>query len=313
MQYMGCSKFPGQLEANGEMKVYAPEDVAVVSVNYKKAELALRVIEALLRLDDAPGSIVIADNGSGAKDVALLQEGWTSLAHLYKRLPPAICREGGPFPSEGDVLLVLENNKGFSGGNNAALHRLISERKDCLLFWLLNSDAFPQNGALAALCECAARSGLAGSTLVYAAEPARVQCAGGGTVSACTGTTRFIAGKAELADVMRLNPEEVEKKLGYINGASLLIRREVLEKTGLLPEEYFLYYEDVDWCTAALRAGFRLGWARESLVLHMEGASCERDEFMSRPAAKPRAVDYYSIRNRIWITMYIHYFSPLFF
>ncbi|MBQ4133198.1 MAG: glycosyltransferase family 2 protein, partial [Desulfovibrionaceae bacterium] len=102
-------------------------------------------------------------------------------------------------------------------------------------------------------------------------------------------------------DIMRLNPDEAEKKLDYINGASLLIRREVFEKIGLLPEEYFLYYEDADLCTAARRAGFRLGWAKESLVLHMEGASHSEGRVSAGPPpAKPRPVEYYTIRNRLW-------------
>ena len=283
------------------MSICTPASIAVVSVNYKNAAVTLQCLEALLQLDDAPKSIVIVDNASGQQERAMLWEGWRALASRFYRVTPIYCTESDAFPVEGDVLLVLERNQGFSVGNNAALRRLYSTRSDYNGFWLLNNDAFPQNGALAELCSCTEQSALVGSTLVYSGEPTNVQCAAGGKVSSYTGATRFVAGDRSLKEVMALDVADIENKLDYINGASLLIHREVLERIGFLPDEYFLYYEDVDFCTAAKRAGFRLGWAQRSIVLHMEGASSGANRNMRHhKMPKNVSVEYYSIRNRIY-------------
>ena len=69
----------------------------------------------------------------------------------------------------------------------------------------------------------------------------------------------------------------------------------------VLPDEYFLYFEDVDMCTAAKRAGFKLSWAKQSVVLHMEGASHgDGGGIRGKTPAKPRIIEYYSTRNRLW-------------
>lgn len=283
------------------MTICTPSSIAVISVNYKNATVTLQCIEALLQLDDTPKTIVIVDNASGQQEGIFLWEAWRALASRYHRIAPVYCTENDTFPAEGDVLLVLERNQGFSAGNNAALRRLYTLRTDYNGFWLLNNDAFPQNGALAALCSCTEQSALVGSTLVYSDEPTIVQCAAGGEVSSYTGATRFVAGGRCLLEVMTLSVADVENKLDYINGASLLIHREVLERIGFLPDEYFLYYEDVDFCTDAKRAGFRLGWAQQSIVLHMEGASSGINGYMQhRKVSKSVSVEYYSIRNRVY-------------
>lgn len=284
------------------MTICMPASTVVISVNYKNTTVTLRSLEALLQLDDAPQSIIIVDNASGPQEVSILFERWKELAKRYCRIAPVYCAETDIFPVKGDVLLSLERNDGFSAGNNAALRRLCTRTADCSAFWLLNNDAFPQNGSLAALCSCTERFALVGSTLVYAAEPTKVQCAAGGEISSYTGASRFIAGERELVDVMALNATDIENKLDYINGASLLIRREVFEHIGFLPEEYFLYYEDVDFCTAAKFADFKLGWAKQSIVLHMEGASSRVDKCSIQKCnvQKNTSIEYYSIRNRIY-------------
>ena len=56
--------------------------------------------------------------------------------------------------------------------------------------------------------------------------------------------------------------------LDYIYGASLFVRAEVFTRCGLLNEDYFLFYEEIDFCTRAKRAGFGISWCRDSIVFH---------------------------------------------
>ena len=86
--------------------------------------------------------------------------------------------------------------------------------------------------------------------------------------------------------------------MDYAVGASMLVTREFLSTVGLMSEEYFLYYEELDW---ALRAkhGFVIGYARESLVYHKAGASIGSSNTTSRRSLMS---DYYLMRNRLVIT-----------
>ena len=86
--------------------------------------------------------------------------------------------------------------------------------------------------------------------------------------------------------------------MNYVEGASMLVSRQFIEQIGLLCEDYFLYFEEVDW---ALRAGgrFKLGYAPNSVVYHKVGSSIGTS---SHPARKSFTCDYFNIRNRILFT-----------
>jgi GT2 family glycosyltransferase len=81
-----------------------------------------------------------------------------------------------------------------------------------------------------------------------------------------------------LAMPRRLRPphsdrrDEVERDMAYVVGASLLASRAFLESVGLMCEDYFLFFEELDWALRA-KGHFRLAWAPGSLVYHKEGRS----------------------------------------
>lgn len=277
---------------------------AVILLNYKGASDTLACLEALGRLKAAPGQIIVLDNGSGEEDVARLKAGWTALNHRHGLPAPALIRRDDPLPDARHILLALEENGGFSSGNNAGL-RLALQDDGCRAFWILNNDTEPAPDALNALCARLNQrqdAGFCGSTLCYAHEPDMVQCAGGCTLSPLTGVTAFLLGGEPLSAVISREPEPIENSMAYVCGASLLARRETLEEIGLLAEEYFLYYEDAEWGLRARRAGHGLAWAPASRVIHKEGGSSgaagARNGHMAR---RSRRVDYLSLRNRVWL------------
>ena len=75
------------------------------------------------------------------------------------------------------------------------------------------------------------------------------------------------------ADEVPVTPAEVEAQLAYVNGAAMLVRRDLLERVGLMDERYFLYSEEHDWAHRSQQAGFRLGWVPQALVFHKHGAT----------------------------------------
>jgi GT2 family glycosyltransferase len=90
----------------------------------------------------------------------------------------------------------------------------------------------------------------------------------------------------------------VEAQIDYIVGASMLVSRRFLEGVGLMREDYFLYYEEVDW---VLRAGqrFKLAFAADSIVFHKEGATAGSS---SNWRTRSEISDLCALRNRLLIT-----------
>src|SRR5690606_31897964 len=76
----------------------------------------------------------------------------------------------------------------------------------------------------------------------------------------------------------------------YAHGAAMMTKREVIEKAGLMPEDYFLYYEEMDWCEKIKRAGYEIWLEPKALIYHKESVSVGRNSPLK---------EYYMNRNRI--------------
>lgn len=253
-------------------------------------------LRELLKDPDGPAEIIVVDNASRDDSVVIVR------AALEELRPGSALTEasgGARLPR----MLCLQENLGYAGGNNAGI-RAAFANSACRAVWILNNDTLPQSGALLALCErlnAAPGTAMAGSTLVFADAPGIVQCAGGFVFCPWTGRTRPLCGGRELSWVQDRPVREIEAQLSYICGASLLIRRETVETLGLLPEEYFLYYEDTAYGLRAAKAGFGLSWAPESVVLHKEGGTTGASSGKARKPVRSEFIDYLSLRNRVYL------------
>lgn len=195
---------------------------------------------------------------------------------------PVACRV---WPADGEVAPLLPGvqvnlvqagaNLGFAGGNNVGIAAAGLERYSH--FWLLNNDTVMAHDALALLLQRAAAEpypGMVGSTLIFYGQPERVQALGGGWFD--RGAMRMShIGEFTPADEVSASAERVravEAQMAYVVGASMLVGSAFIADVGPMCEDYFLYFEELDW---ALRAGPRypLGYAPGSRVFHKAGAS----------------------------------------
>ncbi len=161
-------------------------------------------------------------------------------------------------------------NLGYAGGNNIAI-RYVLKKGDGAYLWILNNDAVVNKDALSAMVETIEKNagvGMAGSKLLYYDRPHILQAAGGCKLSPLMGNTELIANNQE--DSGRWN-EPLEPD--YICGASVLVKKEVIETIGLMDESYFLYWEDADWGVRARRKNFKLLYCPKSSVWHKEGGT----------------------------------------
>lgn len=267
-------------------------DIAVVLLNYNGSVDTMACLHALYGLSLPPGLIVLVDNASEAGDRERIETAWERLR--------SSCH--------GDTIrtqwVLLPQNEGFSAGNNAGIRKALQE-SSCRAVWILNNDTEPEPDALRALCDrlnSSPNAGMAGSTLVYAHDHDTVQCAGGFGFSKYTGATLALCGNKRLPDVLGLDPADVERSLAYLCGASMLVRREVFERMGLLAEEFFLYYEDTEFGMRARKAGYALAWAPGSIVFHKEGGTTgAKSQNAENPVQRSALMDYLSLRNRMYL------------
>jgi GT2 family glycosyltransferase len=158
-----------------------------------------------------------------------------------------------------------ERNLGFAAGANIGMRAALADGAEYV--WLLNNDARPEPQALAALVESAERDdriGIVGSIL----EEPDGQVWGGG----------------RLSRLARTRPARSAGKIDYVSGASMLLRRGLLEEVGLFDESFFFYYEDAELCLRAHARGWRLAVAPGSSVAHALGATMG-SSFAGRPVA----------------------------
>lgn len=94
-------------------------------------------------------------------------------------------------------------------------------------------------------------AGQCGSTAMFYNQPERVQLLASGDFNKWLCRTRIL--QRALSGDQEENRRLVETRLGFISGVSLLVRKSFLEQVGLLNEDYFLYYEEVDWSLRSYR------------------------------------------------------------
>ena len=258
---------------------------AVVIVNYRTPALVVDCLRSLAaEVATEPGlRVVVVDNASGDDSVAVLRSAIRDEVWTWAEVKP------------------LDRNGGFAFGNNAAIRELLKRTDPPAYVWLLNPDTIVRPGAATALIDfmqAHPEVGIAGGRLEFP----------DGTPQ--TAAFRFPSLVSELEDTIRIGL--VTKMLGrfrvpgpirgephptdWVNGASMIVRREVFETVGLMDDGYFLYFEETDFCRRAKRAGWPVWHTPQSRVVHLEGQSTGVTG--ANLAKKPRPAYWFDSRAR---------------
>jgi N-acetylglucosaminyl-diphospho-decaprenol L-rhamnosyltransferase len=232
----------------------------VVIVNYRVAHLTIdclrSVAEELHRVEGT--KVAICENGTGDDSAerirkAIEANGWNGWCKL----------------------IVLETNLGFTGGNNAILQPALREDPP-QYFLLLNADTIVRPNAFKALVDFMDRNphvGIAGSRLE---DPdGTPQCSafrfqsplGEFEVNIKIGLVTRMLRSWVVAQPIKDDAFETD----WVAGASMIIRREVLETVGLLDEGYYTYFDDIDYCFNARKQGWPTWYVPSSRVVHLVG------------------------------------------
>lgn len=263
--------------------------VWIVIVNYRTPELAVDCLHSLAPQAGCLGGgrVLVMDNASGDDSA--------------ERIRAAIEREGWQDWAE---TVALDRNGGFAFGNNAGIHLALADAQPPDYVLLLNPDTIVRPGAIAALVEfmdANPDAGIAGSLLE--ARDGRVDCSAHrihSPLSELDGGARLgLLSRLLSRHVVSPPVREVPHSCDWVSGASMMVRRQVIEEIGLMDEGFFLYFEEVDYCWRAKKAGWEVWYVPPSRVLHLEGAATG-----IKTAAIRRAGYWYDSRRRFFIKHY---------
>ncbi|NTU67084.1 MAG: glycosyltransferase family 2 protein [Candidatus Moranbacteria bacterium] len=213
--------------------------VNIVVLNYNGKDVLKKCLSSLFRLDYPDFEAVVVDNDS--KDGSL-EEAKNDFARA--------------------TFIKNEGNLGFSAGNNVGIKYSLEKQAKYIL--LLNNDTEIERNMLSVLVGIMEKHKDIGiiSPVITRGDSSDVWFSGG------------------KIDWMRMrtmhedaSPEKLKEEFfetGFVSGCAMLIRREVFAKAGLLDEDFFLYWEDVDFSVRAKRAGFKLAISPLSKVRHFE-------------------------------------------
>lgn len=261
--------------------------VAIIILNYNGYQDTIECVNSILTHIQTEFELVIVDNCSTNDAIVQLN------THKKKNLI-----------WEKVFIIKTKENNGFSAGNNFGIE-FANKHFGSDYFWLLNNDTIVKDDALSPLIqkyESNAKSGIIGSKLLFYDQPSVVQALGG-RFNKFTGKFIQIGFGKSIHD---LNVQEAQE-IDFVIGASLFVSKGFLKKVGLLSEDYFLYFEEIDWSIRSHQNGFETLSCLESEVFHKQGSTTKNRANGKRNLK----MMYFQFKNLI--LFYRKYFPGLFF
>jgi len=216
------------------------------------------VLDCLESLKNERVNILVVDNGSTDGSVVAIRKKFSKVK-------------------------IIENKKnlGFTAGNNIGIRYALKQGAEAVL--LLNHDTIVEKGFLELLLKNPAD--IVGPVIKFKRKGKLIYDHGGKVDRIFGRNYHLESGKRGKT-----------RKIDYVSGCAMLIRRPVFEKIGLLDEIYFIFYEDADFCLKARRAGFKIAVESKSLIFHK----------LSEGKKKPWRMHFHLLKsNFIFINRYV--------
>ncbi|MFH6997901.1 hypothetical protein ACHRVZ_08205 [Flavobacterium sp. FlaQc-57] len=267
--------------------------VYIVLLNYNESHDSIECLESVLKLEYSNYQIIVIDNSETLQHFNDLQS-WAkgdaiSIETQFKNLVYPLEKKPLSFlsSSEKDFLLgskeekivfvKADQNKGFAAGNNLALRYILSLGESDSYIWLLNNDTVVEKNVLANIISEIDKEGNLNTDIIYGTalleydNPTKVQSLGGLYHSRIGLTTHL--GEGVLIDEAILNFDKIVANVSYPIGASIIVKHADLESIGLLSEDYFLFYEEIDWVSRAKQKGGNVKILPVFGIYHKQGNS----------------------------------------
>ncbi len=218
----------------------------IIILNWNGLTVSVPCIQSVKQTRYTNFDILLVDNGSTDGSYDVLKETFPDIRFLHN-----------------------PENLGFAEGNNRGIKLAFNDLAADYVV-LLNNDTIVDSGWLQSLVDVAVTHpevGAVGSKIYYYDKPETIWCTGGS-----------FGGWRGVPDQLRHNEVDVRHieepyQVDYASGCSILITRKAFEGVGYLDADYFLYFEETDWCARARREGYKIMIAPQSYVWHKVGFS----------------------------------------
>jgi GT2 family glycosyltransferase len=219
--------------------------VYIIVLNWNGWKDTIECVESCLKITYGAFMVVIVDNDSADGSEKILRERFPELE---------IVQTGG--------------NLGYAGGNNVGIRHALEKGADYI--WLLNNDTVVDPAVLDELVAVAGQDagiGMLGPKILLHSRPQHLNCIGS-TINLLTGRPRLLAlGEKDDGRFDQISDMDT------LSGCSLLVRKEVVDRVGLLDDRFFLFYEETDWILRAKRAGYRMVYVPKARIWHKVSVS----------------------------------------
>lgn len=236
--------------------------VSIITVNYNQSYITEQLLASIFTTNTYTAiEIIVVDNASKDNPIP-----------AWKTKYPNI------------TFIRSETNLGFAGGNNLG----VKQAKGDYLFFVNNDTEFTDGlvQGLVTILDNNPKVGMVSPKIRYFDQPTVLQYVGFTAMNYYTMRNSCIGQFEEDQGQY----DHTTGPTGYIHGAAMMVRREAIEKAGLMAENFFLYYEEMDWNDHIKRAGYQIWVEPKVLIYHKESVSVGRASGLK---------EYFMNRNRI--------------
>ncbi len=220
--------------------------LSIIIINYNGLKDTCELIESLPADDDSL-EVIVVDNASTQDEAS----------EIENRFPHV-------------MVIRSAENLGFAGGNNLGIQAAHGK----YLFFLNNDTIIHQTSDIRHLIkrlESSDEIGMVCPKIRFTWGNQPIQYAGYSPLSSITLRNKSIGcGEEDTGQYDTAHPTS------YAHGAAMIVKREVIEQAGLMPECYFLYYEELDWSVMIQRAGYEIWYEPACTVYHKESQTTGR-------------------------------------
>jgi GT2 family glycosyltransferase len=236
--------------------------VSIITVNFNQPAVTEALLASVYRTTSAQFiEIIVVDNGSDQNPIP-----------NWKTKYPNV------------LFIRSDTNLGFAGGNNLG----IVQAKGNYLFFVNNDTEFTPGLVenLTKTLDENEKVGVVSPKIRYFDKPEMLQYMGYTPMNYGTARNKCV-GQFEIDNGQY---DALTGETGYAHGAAMMVRKECIERAGLMPENFFLYYEELDWCDHIKKAGYRIWLNADALIYHKESVSVGKNSALK---------EYFMNRNRM--------------
>ncbi|EYE87925.1 glycosyl transferase family 2 [Fervidicella metallireducens AeB] len=233
-------------------------EISIIIVNYKTKDLTKQTIKSVMdTTHNVQYEIILVDNASGDGSLEAIMEEYNDIAFIANTENVGFSKANNKAikKSRGKYILLLNSDTKILDGCIEKCFKYMEEHEE---IGALGPKIYLMNGELDHACKRGFPTPSA--SLCYMLK-----------------LDRIFAGKKKFGKYkMSYLPDDEINEVDSLTGAFMMVRKDVIEKVGMLDENFFMYGEDLDWCYRIKEAGYKVVYYPEAQMIHYKGQSSKK-------------------------------------